>query len=330
MKNILRFAFIFFAFKVIAQPNFTASDLNFVVGETFSSRSADTTGIFQGGAGPNQVWNFTLVTNGNDDFAEILDVNNVSFSGAFPSANIVIKDSNAFGDVAYTFFNQSNDSSVFIGEVSLSPPNIIDTLIYNNPLLYNQYPFTYLSTYNDIAQISSGANASINRSSGTYDAYGDITVNGVLFPNTLRRHQFDTTIFGGVFSTTIYYERFQWLSIGEKSPLLSISYFRFGNIGPYEKDVVVNGNIFASIKQIKGEPSWAIYPNPANSELKISNAFQSNVFYEIKDLSGKTIASDQLNTISKSIDIKALSEGMYILELKNKDKILTKKFVKRS
>ncbi len=329
MKQILLLSFILLILPSFAQPTFNASDLNFIVGETFVSKEADTTGIFQGGSGANQVWNFTLTASGNEDSAEVVNVNSVAFSGAFPSANIVIKDSNAFGDAGYTFFNQSNDSLVLLGFVSVSSFTNIDTIIYNNPSLYHLYPFTYLSTYNDFSQISLGSNASINKSSVVYDAYGNITINGVLFSNVIRKHQFDTTFFGGSSQTTIYYETFEWLTLGEKVPLLTISYFRFGITGPYEKNVGFNSKIFSKIKEVKGERLLTIFPSPAHNELKISNALTGNVFYEIKDLNGRKVVSDQFNTISRTIDIKALKSGVYILELTNKDKTLTKKFIKQ-
>ncbi len=329
MKTIFTLAFIFFSLTVIAQPTFNAGDLNFVVGETFAAKSADTTGIFQGPSGANQIWNFTLTASGGDAFAQVLNVNSVSFSGAFPSANIVVKDSNAFGDAGYTFFNQSNDSLVLLGLVSVSSFTNIDTIIYNNPALYYQYPFTYLSTYNDFSQISFGINASINKSSVVYDAYGDMTINGVLFSNVIRKHQFDTTFFGGTSPTIIYYESFEWLTLGEKLPLLTISYFRFGITGSYEKDVAFNSNIFTKMEQLKNESLLEMYPNPAHDELKISNALKGDLYYEIRDLSGKKVASDQFRKNFKTIDIRALEIGVYFLELKSKDKKLTKKFVKQ-
>jgi Secretion system C-terminal sorting domain len=328
MKKALPIIFIFFTLKTIAQPTFTAVDLNFVVGEIFSNRQdVDTSGIFQGGSGPNQVWNFVLSPIGVPLLTEILSPANVSYSSVFPNANIVLKDSSA-NDASYSFIHQNQDSLAILGVIFVSSPNFIDTIIFNNPLLYYQYPITYLATYNDVFQINSGANASIDKISGVYDAYGDITLNGILFSNVIRKHELDTSIYPGISPDTIYYERFQWIAIGEKLPLLNISYSRFGNIGAYEKDVTVSGNIFAKIKQAQGESALSIYPNPAQNELKISNAIKGSTFYEIKDLSGKTIISDQLNPISKTIDIKALSEGLYILELKSKDKVLTKKFVK--
>jgi hypothetical protein len=330
MKSNLLIAFIFLALKSIAQPTFTAADLNFVIGETISSQEVDTTGVFQGGAGPNQVWNFTLSTIGSSDTFEIISVDSVSFSPAFPSANIVFKNASASGDVNYSFFSQNQDSSVFLGQVSISPPNLIDTLIFSNPLLYFQYPFSYLTAYNDVYEITTGINASINKSATLFDAYGDITINGVLFSNVIRKHEFDTAFFGGTSPDTIYYENFEWIALGEKWPLLNISYFRFGSSGGYEKGVEVSSKVFSSLSHIKGNSEFVMYPNPATTELKIQHDFKGNMSYTIKDLSGKIIFSDRLNQLSRRIDITSLESGIYILEIRTKDNVLTKKFVKRS
>ena len=56
-----------------------------------------------------------------------------------------------------------------------------------------------------------------------------------------------------------------------------------------------------------------IYPNPTSDLIKISNLTES-VKYSITDVTGKTILSNTLE-LDGSIDVRSLSQGMYILRL---------------
>jgi hypothetical protein len=75
---------------------------------------------------------------------------------------------------------------------------------------------------------------------------------------------------------------------------------------------------------------YIIYPNPANDKLYIkTNEENTNrlINYQVYDLSGRIILSDRFYT-SQSIDVSGLSEGIYFIQLIEKDKITTHKFVK--
>jgi Secretion system C-terminal sorting domain len=337
MKKLLLLTLTLLAYKTLAQPNFTSTDMIKLPGETYSEYNMDTTGISEGVSGPNQNWSFNIITIGNASVSNIIAASSAPINTYFPTADMVITTGNVpTGPGTYSFYEQSTSQSLSIGDVNFVPPNIYDTAKYIDPLVYEKYPFTYLSAFSDSAIQLINAPPGFPFSGSitiienvVYDAYGTLTINGQVFSNVLRRADVDTVVIDfGFISSTSLLKAYSWYQLGNKNPLLVITYSN-DSANNLVKSAKINGSIVTGLNYNLKNAALNIYPNPAQSELRISNAFQGNVFYEIKDLSGKVIASDQLNTISKSIDIKALSEGMYILSLKNNDKILTKKFVKR-
>jgi len=71
--------------------------------------------------------------------------------------------------------------------------------------------------------------------------------------------------------------------------------------------------------------STMLYPNPASNEINISaSTFANNSKINIFDLKGKLVKS-ALTSINKSLDVTDLSNGLYIYQLVNNEKIETGK-----
>lgn len=67
-----------------------------------------------------------------------------------------------------------------------------------------------------------------------------------------------------------------------------------------------------------------LYPNPANTELTIKD-LPKDTFIEIKDSRGISVAS---SSSSDKINISSLSDGVYFVHFKYKDKTIVKRFTK--
>jgi hypothetical protein len=336
MKKLLPFAFILFTFEVIAQPTFTATDLNPVVGDVFNSIKADTTGINFGNAGPNQTWNFNLLLNTIIKTDSIISPSQAPGAYLFPTATIVYKNGTNTSN-SYTFFRTDNSVQEILGDYNINAGQPSDSLVLSSPLMLSNYPMTYLSSYYDSSSAvldSSGLFPILIkfRQLQTGDAYGTLNINNQVFNDVLRVEKIDSLFFDfGFFQDLIIKRTYSWFQIGYKTPLISIDIQLDQNSTTISnKTVTVNSDLPLSVLNAIKDNQVNVYPNPAINDLKIINGFKGATTYEIKDLSGKIIVSDQLNIISKTIDIKALSEGMYILELKSNDKVLKKKFVKRA
>ncbi len=73
-----------------------------------------------------------------------------------------------------------------------------------------------------------------------------------------------------------------------------------------------------------------IYPNPANDFIIINNMQLSNYNIEIYNSFGQKLKT--INTVNKNmykINISDLQSGIYVLSIKNKEKIITKKIIKQ-
>ena len=72
----------------------------------------------------------------------------------------------------------------------------------------------------------------------------------------------------------------------------------------------------------------SIYPNPASSKLFLSglNENFNNGEISVLDFSGRKIFSQKISSHQNEIDVSSLPNGVYLLELKNEDEMITKKF----
>jgi hypothetical protein len=75
-----------------------------------------------------------------------------------------------------------------------------------------------------------------------------------------------------------------------------------------------------------------IYPNPASTYIQISLKGQKEKVssYQIYDIQGRIIKSEECNSADKIIDIAELSKGIYVVEVKlESGGVLSKKFIKQ-
>ena len=75
-------------------------------------------------------------------------------------------------------------------------------------------------------------------------------------------------------------------------------------------------------------PEWNIFPNPASNFINIKNAdsFQ-NIEISIYTLNGQLELQKLVNAGEKFIDITGLSNGVYLVRLKNKSQQFSQKLV---
>jgi hypothetical protein len=69
-------------------------------------------------------------------------------------------------------------------------------------------------------------------------------------------------------------------------------------------------------------------PNPTDSFLNIGKDFRGNVTYRVVNLMGQTVLSGKLNE-SRNISVTELSSGAYIIQVYDKERSLTSKFIKK-
>ncbi len=94
-----------------------------------------------------------------------------------------------------------------------------------------------------------------------------------------------------------------------------------GNIGVYVKSCSVGlNNVETS--------TFEVFPNPSNGVFKINQSSAIDAIVSIFDLTGKTVFSKNISTLSETIDLSKQADGMYFLQVKQNGVTKTMKITK--
>src|SRR5690554_3541825 len=86
------------------------------------------------------------------------------------------------------------------------------------------------------------------------------------------------------------------------------------------------------VKEKSLEPEVVLFPNPTNEEITVDfGNFFTNPKIEIYNLEGRLIEVIDTNTNNSmvTIDVSTLSHGVYLLRVNDKERSITKKFIKK-
>lgn len=107
--------------------------------------------------------------------------------------------------------------------------------------------------------------------------------------------------------------------------------FSYGQVEDYTVNITASGAIveesLAGIVETVETSSFALYPNPVESELNISVSESEGYTYRIINPLGQQLSSGEL--YGNPIDVSKLGTGIYIIELNNGSKKIVKKFAKK-
>jgi hypothetical protein len=70
------------------------------------------------------------------------------------------------------------------------------------------------------------------------------------------------------------------------------------------------------------------YPNPANDFIDIETDL-SNCYFSVFDVTGKLILREKIVQNKTRIDLSSYSNGLYFIQLKSDENVLSKKFIKQ-
>lgn len=115
-------------------------------------------------------------------------------------------------------------------------------------------------------------------------------------------------------------------------PASSCEAFSYGQVEDYTVNITASGaidaeEVVAGLVETTQTTSFALYPNPVESELNVSIAEGSGYSYKIINTLGQQLTSGQL--AGTGIDVSRLSTGIYLIELNNDGKKIVKKFAKK-
>ncbi|OIV42356.1 M4 family metallopeptidase [Flavobacterium johnsoniae] len=106
--------------------------------------------------------------------------------------------------------------------------------------------------------------------------------------------------------------------------------FSYGQVEDYTVNITASGTVEAEqivlgLDTIE-TASFALYPNPVESELNVLFSEDNGYSYKIINTLGQQLGSGQ---VAGSIDVSKLSTGIYLIELTNGEKKIVKKFAKK-
>lgn len=87
-------------------------------------------------------------------------------------------------------------------------------------------------------------------------------------------------------------------------------------------------DLLSGIDETNKDIEVCVYPNPADDQIFINNSFKNIISYQIFDITGKTVLSDNSYETGKSIFIKDLKTGIYFIKITDGKNIYNYRFVK--
>ena len=94
--------------------------------------------------------------------------------------------------------------------------------------------------------------------------------------------------------------------------LMTIAGFSFGQ----NKQNSTSSNDVAQINTGNTTPTFSVYPNPVRStmNIRIENVGE-NATYSLVNMVGKVVATEKITGDQMSVDVSALNDGIYILQI---------------
>ncbi len=300
-----------------AQVEIQASDLNPILGETFTSYKTNAVSV--GPTGNNVTWDLTqMVSTANQSSA--IAAANTSFPLSNSTTNI---------DDLSKLYNLNNTSGQFMyGDLEGT------TLItYTDPMQMMAFPITTTLTASDVHTATfSAMGFDFNRSGTTSiscNSWGTLITPEGSFTNVLRvRLQMDyvDTYVGGSFTYSVI--AYAWYKAGIHKELASVveitSPQGVSSYGQYLETSSLG------IQEVE-KNNFTVYPNPVNNELSVNIDNKQEIkTIEVLNLSGKIVKEFTLiQGNSMTLNVEDLMDGIYLLNVttvNNESKVV--KFIK--
>ncbi len=253
------------------------------------------------------------------------------------------------GDSLYVFpSNLASSGDVFTVEIFSSSYCFTNQFAISDTLKLFQRANTFVDIYDTVCSaLPYNFGGQSITSSGTYydttsaSTFCDsiTTLYLVMYPVPIAPN---ITQIGDTLYSDSWYNTYQWLHNGTLISGANDSSYIANLPGIYRVEVIdSNGCSILSypwtfspvgLDELGSRDNFIIYPNPANDELNIqikSEEIKGRFTVNIFDLTGKKHISRNFNSKDNhKLDINILTEGMYILQIKNAQYIFSRRFLK--
>lgn len=265
--------------------------------------------------GNNLTWDLSAIqlsTNIRTD--SVLSVQQSLFPSEFASATFVLKEPNGLQQ----FFRNTNDTILYMGNSTNNTPSYLtpNVSIGNVEMPYNFDTNVQLTQNTTIGYSAQWAFRS------SYKGYGTLLLpNGVSYSDV-------ALLIGqaGEANGAVQYYSYGFMRASDRIPLVRIQLQSNG--GPQFIQVAyVTESVNMSLEESTPQATIRMYPNPADKELNITNAFKKNI--EIVNTNGVSVYRSYSSSEITTISVETLSTGIYFIHVSDNESVVIEKFVKQ-
>ena len=317
MKNLsVIICMILMLGNVIAQPNFTSSDMpNIGDNDTvlFINYSGNISSL-DAATGNGYNWDMSGIAFLSSIYnIDTYRVKTDPISTPFVDATIEEFITGASGQVV-NLYDYSNDTLFIHREgTAFAPP--MPSIKF--PILFNQTSDITSSIYYGTTIVGE------RRTTAHYDGFGTLQMpTNKTYSNVFRIKQIvkDTNY---VINTTTTYISYIWYKQGGQVPLLRIT--NAGGVNFIAHGSKSN-NISTGINENNSELTTQVYPNPTQGQINL-NSNKRIISITVYNLLGKQVLTKEVNAQEAKINIDHLPKGMYVVNLIFDEGSLSKKVI---
>jgi hypothetical protein len=318
-KSLLNLFGVLISASTLAQPVLNSSDLNYQIGMSYESSTAQY--INPGPGGANVTWDFSAFTSSGTNVNTITAAN-----PSFP--NTTITGSSQANSEAYY---QEDATGKYLWGIDAGGTIIT----YTDPSKILFYPLTYNASETNTFEATFFSGVNFTRAGTdevTYDGYGTVITPNGTYNDVIRvaLHQEYTDVYQGG-TITYVVDAYTWYLAGYPDPVAAITEISVdgqpaGSNGFYS----TNSSLALLSEESK---SFEIYPNPAteNINFKSLNNLEITEVKIVNSLGEIMIKNNQNNMIlnDTKINVSDLENGVYFVQITGKNgMILSRKFIK--
>jgi len=319
---------------LLAQNTINSGDIA-NIGDGHFQKECDTTGVQAGNAGNGITWDFSsLVPKTDSTFLDYVDPATTAYANSFTTANVALEEENG----ALSYFELTANEYNYYGSVSDDGTGGTIKYTYSDPARYFTFPLAFGNTSSDNLAAGYTSGGLVYTRTGTidteYDGFGTLILPTGTFTDVSRVKIFEdnhdvATVQGFPINVDVSITTYEWISKGNKAPLLIISYVKAVTSGVTTLSKIVKMATKKSsgvgISEKNNAVELNIFPNPTSNVLQIAST-ETNALVELLDVSGQQLTySLKLN---QENDISALQPGVYLVRIRSRNSTMVKRFIK--
>jgi hypothetical protein len=332
MKKILLSFFTVISLASTAQTLTYANQAPAWGNPTYQTTQCDSTGISAGANGAGSSWSFNPTSLNTPK--TYTTSNTMPTDTLYPTSNVSVYSSAT--DLAY-YHSDVNALKYYGGNLTINGFDVV--LVFNTPSIYAIYPMSVGTTTSSTPSGSLTINGAITgtftgNATSTASGTGTLTLPSKTFTDVVKvttSQTLNATLSLG--NGTLNLLTYDYYSTSaSKAPIFSIQTSTLVSLAGTSSQTIVtvqpNYNIVGVNESEKSANELSVFPNPATTFINV-NSTHTEAFKVIAlDVTGKIIATEQMESGKVKINTSNFANGIYIYKLigKNNQVLNTGKF----